>query len=175
MTVYKLPAKFKQLVNKKYWEQTGDQLGQLVKSESVDDRKIATYFGRSQDLDILVSDVDPLVRVEVAQKGRQQDLDILVSDPDELVRSYVASVGRSKDLDVLIRDKSLQVRAEVASVGRGQDLEILARDPDPNVRAAVAAAYLRTEQWECLRKFLRDDDQLLRDEVKFLFEKQEEK
>lgn len=130
MTNYKLPAKFQQCFAKKYWEQTDEQLDQLVKSDQVKKRELAACFGRNKDLDVLISDLAINVRRAVAYKGRQKDLDILVKDSSPLVREAVAYNGSYDDLAILAHDKDAFVRlAVITRLGSAMMLYLFGEEP----------------------------------------------
>ena len=130
MTNHKLPATFQQCFAKEYWEQTDEQLDQLVKSDQVKKRELAACFGRNKDLDVLISDLAINVRRAVACKGRQKDLDILVKDSSPLVREAVAYNGRYDDLAILAHDKDAFVRlAVITRLGSAMMLYLFGEEP----------------------------------------------
>lgn len=96
---------------------------------------------RPDDLDVLVKDQDPAIRIRVADIGREQDLDVLVKDPDWMVRMAVVGWKREQDLDVLVSDPDWHVRWRVAVMSRPQDCQKLADDLVPEVRKAAAGDY----------------------------------
>ena len=160
---YQLPEKYKKDIDEKYWQQSGEQLDQLVKSDDPTLRSVAACYGRDKDLDKLVNDKDAEVRSYVAEQGRDEDLDKLVSDPDENVRRYVAGQGRDKDLDKLASDEDPFVRMDVAKQGRDKDLDKLVSDDFSLVKAAVVSQGRDKD----LDKLVNDPDEGVRAGVAF--------
>lgn len=156
--IYQLPEKYKEDIDEKYWQQSGEQLDQLVKSDDPILRSVAACYGRDKDLDKLVSDKDAEVRSYVAEQGRDKDLDKLVNDPDENVRRYVAGQGRDKDLDQLVSDEDPFVRMDVAKQGRDKDLDKLVSDDFSLVKAAVVSQGRDKD----LDKLVDDPDEVVR-------------
>lgn len=161
--IYQLPEKYKEDIDEKYWQQSGEQLDQLVKSDDPILRSIAACYGRDKDLDKLVSDKDAEVRSYVAEQGRDKDLDKLVNDPDENVRRYVAGQGRDQDLDKLVSDEDPFVRMDVAKQGRDKDLDKLVSDDFSLVKAAVVSQGRDKD----LDKLVNDPDEGVRAGVAF--------
>lgn len=122
-----------------YWAK--EDLGTNMDFDTVDAVEAAWRSGwkkRSDDLDVLVKDQDPAIRIRVADIGREQDLDVLVKDPDWMVRMAVVGWKRNQDLDILVNDSDWHVRWRVARVGRPQDCQKLADDLVPEVRKSAA-------------------------------------
>ena len=160
---YQLPEKYKEDIDEKYWQQSGEQLDQLVKSDDPILRSVAACYGRDKDLDKLVNDKDAEVRSYVAEQGRAEDLDKLVNDPDENVRRYVAGQGRDQDLDKLVSDEDPFVRMDVAKQGRDKDLDKLVSDDFSLVKAAVVSQGRDKD----LDKLVNDPDEGVRAGVAF--------
>ncbi|XJZ68707.1 HEAT repeat domain-containing protein [Lactobacillus delbrueckii subsp. bulgaricus] len=121
-----------------YWamdEATGEMDFDTV--DAVESAWRSGWRKRPDDLDFLVKDPDPAIRIWVADIGREQDLDVLVEDPDWMVRMAVAGQGRKQDLDILVKDPDWHVRWRVAMMGRPEDRQKLAGDPVLVVRQAV--------------------------------------
>lgn len=160
---YQLPEKYKEDIDEKYWQQSGEQLDQLVKSDDPILRSVAACYGRDKDLDKLVNDKDAEVRSYVAEQGRDEDLDKLVNDPDENVRRYVAGQGRDQDLDKLVSDEDPFVRMDVAKQGRDKDLDKLVSDDFSLVKAVVVSQGRDKD----LDKLVNDPDEGVRVGVAF--------
>lgn len=121
-----------------YWAK--EDLGTNMDFDTVDAVKAAWRSGwrkRPDDLDVLVKDPDPAIRIWVSDIGRDQDLDVLVKDPDWMVRMAVVGWQRGQDLDVLVSDPDWHVRWRVAMMGRPSDCRKLAADPVQDVRMAA--------------------------------------
>lgn len=161
MITHKLPKEFQRYYDEEDWEQTDEQLDQLVKSDNEEHRELAAYFGRDKDLDILVHDSGWIVRKAVACYGRDKDLDILVHDDDPDVRVAVADKGRDKDLDILVHDEDIEVRTTVAGFAREKDLDIFVHDEDEDIRANVAYY----GQLKYLRILADDESSVVKDAV----------
>lgn len=143
MTSYEMTAEeveeLREEFRRSYWAMM--DLGTNMDFETADAIEAAWRSGwrkRSDDLDVLVKDQDPAIRIWVADIGREQDLDVLVKDPDWMVRMAVVGWNRDQDLDILVDDPDWHVRWRVARMGRPQDCQKLADDLVPEVRKSAA-------------------------------------
>lgn len=106
---------------------------------------------RDKDLDILVNDEEPMVRVTVAEQGRDKDLDALVHDEEPSVKIAVAKHGRDKDLDILVNSNDEDVQRAVLCHSRDNDLDLLVHSRYEEIRKE-AVSYCREKDLDVLVK-----------------------
>ena len=120
----------------------------LVHDEEPSVKIAVAKHGRDKDLDILVHDEEPLVRITVAEQGRDKDLDILVNSNDEDVQRAVLCHSRDNDLDLLVHSRYEEIRKEAVSYCREKDLDVLVNDNSKDVssRAKLKKFDLKTKR-----------------------------
>ena len=102
-------------------------------------------------INLLVKDESPEVRLEIAKRGEK--LSLLINDPSPMVRKEV--VNQRYKLNILIKDPSPSVRLAVASQGYG--IKTLINDPDEAVKKVAKLYGFQHEdaigEWKVGRKF----------------------
>ena len=113
--------------------------------------------GQEYEIDKLVNNEDPEVRLAAAKQG--YGLDKLVYDKNYIVR--IAVVEQNYRLPVLVHDKSIEVRKAVIKQGYG--LGYLSDDESSVIRIAVAEKAGELGREDILEKLSNDKDEHVRE------------